>query len=1150
MLEHFIHLHLSIMYKPFKTVSASLLAAAILGVPMFALPSEAHAEVASVQQVGIVKGQVKDQNGEAAIGASVVVVGTKNITSTDIQGNFTLKNVKPGSTIRISLIGYNRQEIKWEGGPLNVVMQESGNSLNEVVVTAMGIARKEKSLTYATQQIKADDFMKVQDPNIMNSIEGKVSGVTITPSAGGAGGASKILLRGNKSILGNNAPLIVIDGIPMTNNTRGQVSDAANINYSSTGEGSDPMSMINPDDIESMNILKGANAAALYGSQAANGVVMITTKKGKEGKLDVSFTSNVTFDNVLLTPELQNNYGATVISGALQTTSWGDRLSGEKTSYTMQSAAGEKFGAFDSYLRNFAKDDIDEFYKTGVTTNNSISLSGGTEKMRTYFSYANSHANGMVERNKYNRNTFSFRQSYKFFDRVHIDINANYVETQTRNRVSGGTVFNPIYHLYTTPRNIDMDYYRHNYVADGQWTSYAMTGFVLDPMLGAYTKTTRQYTLSGAAQQWAYATARQNNPYFLINQNDGISKERRFYGSAQGRIDIYDGLSFQARVSIDHNNYDKDARRAATAWNAVQMEDFGRFWVEDEVSNEIYTDYLLSYNKTFREDYSVSASAGWVGHVRKSTYKSLDMSATSKRSDNVLWDYDDEIPVNLFDVSAAHGNGDGASRSYTSTWDKAALFTAQFGWKDAVYVDGSYRRDWYRPFKQFAYRGTPDNYGYFGFGANAILSSLLKMPKWVSYMKYRLSYSEVGNSIPNVLYNSGRIDYVTGSITVSKYNTFNPIPEKTKSFETGFETTFFNNALNFDITYYNSAMHNSYITVPATNGKVQPVNTGVIRNQGVEMTLGYDWHINGDWRWKTSLNFSFNKNKVEKIRNLKNEPAEYGLDCAGVRVLYKEGGEYGAMYATDYRRWGEDVYEHVLNPENGEVVNTGKLLHGKGDIYLDANGKPTIDGSTASVTYDEFANATENFTQSKKYSKYIGNMNSKYQLGWSNTISWKNFSLYFLINGRIGGKVISLTEGYLDNLGLSKRTGDLRDKAIAEGIYTADGQLGMVIPGAVDQIAPIQGYYETVGSNDPARYCYDATNFRLRELSIGYTFRDLLGENKNLTISAIGRNLFFIYNDAPVDPDISLSTANGLGAFENFNMPSSRSFGINLKLNF
>ena len=367
--------------------------------------------------------------------------------------------------------------------------------MNEVVVTAMGIMRKEKSLTYATQQVKAEDLMKVQDPNAANSLEGKVAGITITPSAGGAGGASKIVLRGNRSILGNSSPLIVVDGVPMSNGIRGQQGMGAE-GFGSTGtsEGSDPLSLINPDDIESINVLKGANAAALYGSRAANGVVMITTKRGREGKVDINVTSNITFDSPLLTPKIQKTYGAAYdkTTGALSLNNWGGKLAdradndlvvrtplderwvGYPEEQIGTDASGNPIMArrHNVYLRNHAGNDVDNFFRTGVTTNNSISLSGGTDIARTYVSVANSHATGMMRNNSYNRNSISFRQTYNFFKRLHIDASMNYTESKTKNRPGGGTVGNPLYHLYTAPQNIDMDYYRDHYMnAEGKWLS-------------------------------------------------------------------------------------------------------------------------------------------------------------------------------------------------------------------------------------------------------------------------------------------------------------------------------------------------------------------------------------------------------------------------------------------------------------------------------------------------------------------------------------------------------------------------------------------------------------------------------------------------------------------------------------------------------
>ena len=1141
-----------------KQVGMSLLAATLIGVPLSAIPMTAHAESMAVQQSGVVKGVVKSETGEPLIGAVVYVVGTQINATTDVDGSYTLKGVKAGSTVRVQLVGYEKQDIKWTGGALDVTLKEMANTFNEAVVTAMGIVRKEKSLTYATQQIKADELMKVQDANLVNSMEGKISGVTITPSSGGAGGASKIVLRGNKSILGNNQPLIVVDGIPMTNSTRGQIGDVAGLVTTSTAEGSDPLSMINPDDIESMNVLKGANAAALYGSAAANGVIMITTKKGKEGKIGVTFNSNVTFDSPLLTPEIQNTYGGARVNAAgnkvFGSDSWGSKLSGNGK-YTLDVALSDqqfKTGAVNTLrLRNYATDDIADFYRTGVNTNNSVSVSGGTEKVQSYVSFSNAHSLGMIEANNYNRNTFAFRQSYHLWDRVHIDVSADYLQTKTNNRVSGGTCGNPVYDLYTMPRDVDLAYYKDNYVADGTWMSsgyenlYDAWGDVIGQQggdrywvsdgQGAYVEAWGRAELTGPMQQWVYQDAMRNNPYWLAKQNRSTQREDRFSAKFQGRVDIYDGLAFQARVSIDHTKFNEESRRYATTWGPSDMYKYGTYSLGNSRTNEIYTDYLLSYNKTFKDEWSVSATAGWVGHLIEGQSQSTYLGSATIP----IWTNDMKTGIsNVVNYFSPDGGGNGVtSKGKSSNWDKAALFTAQLGWRDMIYIDGSYRRDWYRAFKQFEYLGVDDNYGYFGFGANAILTSLFQLPEWVSYAKYRISYSEVGNSIPNAVFNAVSENFVTGSVSSSSYNSFLPIPEKTKSFETGLETQFFHNAMNLDVTYYNSAMHNSYLNISGLNGKTQPVNSGVIRNQGVELSIGYNWTINRDWGWKTNVNFSYNHNKIEKTYTDKfgqSKEMVQSIASGKVQVRYNEGDSYGDIYVTDFARWKEDCTD-----ANGN-------FHKAGDIYIaEGTGKPAINGNLMYISQA----GTVKAEKGKKFGKYAGNMNADYQLSWSNNFRYKNFNLYILINGRIGGKVISLTEAYLDRYGVSKRTGDARLKAEKLGLYTADGRHAMYINDGRDLVS-VEDYYTTIGNSDASSYIYNGTNFRLREVSLGYTFRDLLGEGKNLSLSVIGRNLFFIYKDAPVDPDISVSTANGLGGIDMFNVPSSRSFGVNLKLNF
>lgn len=1087
-------------------------------------------------QGSVVQGTVKDGTGEPLIGVSVVVKGATGLgVVTDIDGNYKI-NVKDKNAVLVfSYIGYTPQEVKIGGrSSVDVTMKDESSVLKEVVVTAMGIKRKESSLTYSTQQVKASDLNRVQDPNVANSLEGKVSGVTITPSAGGAGGASKIILRGNKSILGSSTPLIVVDGVPMNNSQRGQVGSGANMLTTGVSEGGDALSMINPDDIESINVLKGANAAALYGSEAANGVLMITTKKGREGKVGVNFSSNVTFDTPLTTPKIQNIYGAAIDekAGTLALTSWGDKLSARNNDQLLINTPmygehfdGTKFENNEVHLRNRAGNDLNDFFKTGVTTNNSIALSGGTDKMSSYFSYGNSHSNGMIENNSYNRHTFSFRQNFKLYDRATIDVSMNYIQTKTKNRPGGGITMNPIFHMYMMPRNIDINYYRNNYRVDNaQWYTGLQTYFKKNSdyfqqdkdgnyiPVSAYDKVTEKALIEGQPMQnWAYSAQGQNNPYWLMNQNSSVAKEDRFFGNVTGTLDIYDGLSFQARLGMDFSKYESESKRYATTWLPASMETFGRYWWSFSKTTDLYTDFMLNYNKTFG-DWDVSATAGYVGHIRKSYGKGTDVNATYYFGDR---EHISSI-ANYF--STAAGGPGATSPSQSSDWNKGAVVTGQIGWKEMVYFDGSYRRDWYRAFRQFKDRGTPEDYGYFGFGANAIVSNIVKMPEWFNYLKYRASYSEVGNSIPGTVFAAGSTNYQTGAFSASQWATFkDPRPEKTASFETGFEALFLKNRLSLDVTYYNSTMSNLYLVGTNASGKSIPMNSAKIRNQGIEATVGYDFKF-GQLRWKTSYNLSYNDNKILRTAydaktGKENVIATY---VGGVQVLYKEGGSMGDMYVTDLKR--------------------------------DANGYYFVsdDGELSMETESE-----------KTYGKFVGNQNAKWQMGWSNTFTWKDLSLSFLINGRIGGKVLSMTESYLDGYGLSQRTADARLYAEKNNIYAdpcyGNNLLGIALNDGSGRVVPIDAYYNSVGGVTPQdieRYLYSGTNFRLRELSLGYTFRNLFGQNKNLSLSFIARNLFFIYKDAPVDPDVSLSTGTGLGAFEVFNMPSSRSFGFSLNVNF
>ncbi len=1049
-----------------------------------------------------ISGTVKDTNGEPLIGAAVRIKNTTKGLITNFDGEFKLQVPSKKTVLLVSYSGMKSQEITVGSKKVfDIVLKEDNNVLNEVVVVAMGLEKKLETLTYATQKIKNEDLMIAQDPNFINSLQGRASGLSITPNAGGAGGSSKILLRGNKSITGENQPLIVIDGIPMSNPVQGKIGSGEAMGYGFSTEGSDALSSINPEDIENVNVLKGANAAALYGSRASNGVLMITTKQGKEGKLSIKVSSNATVETPLLLPKFQNVYGSDVnlATNTVSASSWGKKMA----DYT-----DAELVVGDARMRREGKNDAREFFQLGTTFNNSFSFSGGTKKVKSYLSYGNTRSNGMIQNNTFMRHSLAFRQSYSFFkDILNINVSFNYVNQNTKNRPGGGTNQNPIYHLYTTTRSADLDYYKENYMRNGKWKSNYVK-HLKEVTSGTYEWVYERVDLEGPRQNWLFDAADQNNPYWLTDRVNRTDHLERVYGNVAVNVKITDDLKARVRYSIDRGKTEKIDKLPATTQYPTSMMDYGvyRQWLSN--SNEYYIDGLLSYNKIIN-DISISTSFGGVSHKSWGGTQGLSEIAT-------YYDYSNlRVPtaINVFSPKI----GSGGSRTYykDKNWDQALFFTGQLGYKDFLFVEGSYREDWYRAFLQFNYtRGTPTHYGYYSFGANALVHKFVKLPSYFSNLKIRTSYSEVGNSIPNVQFKKGFVSAVTGTTVSSPYGYYeNPIPEKMKSFEAGFDMSFFRNSLNWDMTFYNTTMNHNYLVVQSGGGKQIPVNTGIIRNIGVETNISYGLNLTKDLFWRSGINFSFNDNKIEKTyidpKTGKEALIAQNIGFGGkFQLKYKKGGRYGDLYATDFKR-----------DENGQ-------------IKLSGDGKPLLSGD--------------------KFGKYIGNMNSKYLVGWNNSFKYKNFKLNLLFDGKIGGKVVSFTEAYLDRLGLSQRTADARLAAEKDPTLRFVDDEGDEYPALRmedGRLAPIQKYYEGIGGDiNATQYVYDATNVRLRELSLGYTFKNLLGNRKNLSVSLIARNLFFIYVDAPVDPDTSLSTGNGLGGFDIFNMPSARSVGFSASL--
>ena len=1070
----------------------------------------------------IVTGKVTDASGEALIGLTVKVAGTSAATATDIDGNYSIKVPAGGSELEFSYIGYQTVKQPISGkDKIDIVMRDNTKLLDEVVVTAMGIARKEETLSYSTQTVGGDELTRAKEANLINSLQGKSAGLVITPNSGGAGGASKILLRGNASMLGNNSPLIVIDGVPMQNSVNGQMDmdgGGATMMADGSKETSDALSQLNPDDIESITVLKGANSAALYGSAASNGVLMITTKKGKEGQLRIDVSSSTTFETPLVLPKLQNAYGAqmsgSVDNGfSMNSNSWGQRMNtlGDEYYDTANSPYHLTRNAYN----------IRDFYRLGTNFNNSISLSGGTKVAQTYFSYGNTTANGIVETNKFERHNISLRQSFSFFkDKLKFDISANYINQRTKNRPTGGTFFNPIYQLYTSPRNLDMNWYRKNYYdTNATWTSnpysYIVSQTGSDGLPISVIQSGKTSTLSDpnyGKQVWYSDNINLNNPWWLLNRMTSEEVINRTFGSITANWQIIPELNLQARIKYDYNERNDENRQYATTWGNAEMIDRGRLILDHTKSQDFYGDFMLSYNKQI-QDFTIGVNAG--GSMMNSSYDQWMITPIAKSGAPNT----EDLSCNQFVLSDIYiSSSDNYGGLTTKNWERAIFATAQVTWQDKVTVEGSYRDDWYRAFTQF--KDMDPHFAYYSAGASAQMNKLLTLPDQINELKLRASYSEVGNSIPNNLFlASASRNPATGAYISSAIINFkNPKPETTQSFEAGFDLSLLDRSISLQATYYNAIMKNQFMKYQGAAGKEIYINGGKVRNQGIELTASYIFAPNNDFSWITTFNYAFNDNKILTVARKQNgQKYIHEIDLgnlSGLKIKFEEGGSYGDLYAVDFMT-DETTGEVVVDPQTGAPFK----LNGQANEYL-------------------------------------GNMNAKHTLGWANTFNYKDFSFYFLIDGKVGGKVISFTEAYLDYFGTSQRTAEARDYAINNNLYwtSDDGavtKLGMYIPGT-QQVVPIDQYYQTIGGGSPVgrNYVYNATNFRLREISLAYTFRNLFGPSKNLTVSANARNLFFLYLDAPIDPDTSLSTQNALGNVDIFSMPTTRSFGISLKASF
>jgi TonB-linked SusC/RagA family outer membrane protein len=986
-------------------------------------------------------------------GVNVLVKGTANGTQTDFDGNYTL-TASNGETLVFSYVGMTNVEVLIQNSnTINVQLEEDAEALNEVVVTALGIKKERKTLTYSAQDVKGDDLTRVKQTNPINSLSGKSAGLTITRSSSGVGGSTKVVLRGNSSTT-NNDPLYVIDGIPMLNNGNG-AQPGGDIFGSTSGnrDGGDITSLINPDDVESMTILKGASAAALYGSQGANGVILITTKSGKEGAIRVNVNSTFTADNVVSLPKLQTEYQSLSVGEAIAENG---RVSDPKS-----------WGAKASGLSNT----VDDFFDTGFTSIQAVSLSAGNKKAQTYFSYANTTAGGVMPGNELKRNVLNLRETASFLnDKISVSANISLSDQRILNRPTNGLYSNPLTGLYLNPVGIDLNNYRNQF-----------------EYFNAETNMYDQYATS-------FDENIQQNPYWLINRNRSKDIAQRVLASVSVKYQITDNFSLQSRGSFDKSFFSFDKRMYAGS-DLTFVPDTGRYILEKTENTQQYLDLIANYTKQLSEDFEFGITAG---------------TSLTKYSlgDQILLDSGNNAGLrfpNLFTI-ANFAETNNISQNVSNREVQSVFGAANFGYKGMLYLDITGRSDW----SSTLVNTDSNSFFYPSVGLTGIITEMFEMPEAISFAKIRLSYAEVGKDLPAYATVPLRTIGSTGSANQA---TFAPRegetlkPERQKSYEIGTEWRFLGNRLGLDFTYYNSTTEDQLFFIaaePNTQGYDQNiVNAGEITNKGIELIINAKPIVGDNFNWNTALNFATNKNEVVSV-DPSLENGEAILTAPGVN-----GYGYSLVEGEDY---GSIRGRSIIRDDNGLPIVTD-----------DGNGNLTLE----STDFETIAHAQPDFT-----------------LGWSNTFNYKNFSLNFLIDGKFGGNVVSVTEAINDFYGVSQASANARN--------TNGGFINVVDTNGNPTQMTAQDYYTKIGGRAGllGEYVYDATNVSLRELSIGYTLPKISEFFETINVSLIANNLFFIYKDAPFDPNIASSTGIGLQGVDIYGQPSTRSIGLNINANF
>ena len=982
-----------------------------------------------------VSGSVTDDQGVPLPGATVIVQETNSGTTTDFDGNYTI-SAEDGQTLIISYVGYTSQQITVSNSSSYDVALQLGNALDEVVVTSLGIKRQKRELTYATQNVDSEGIDESRpNGNLVNSLQGKVAGISIQTTSQGVSSASKVVLRGNRSIAGSSQPLYIVDGVPLG----GDITD------------------LSPDDIASISVLRGSNAAAIYGSRANNGAIIITTKSGEAGAFSVNVNSTLTMETANILFDYQNEYGqgSGGVFSSFSTDSWGPKLGGAQEHWSFSPNIA---GAI-PYAAN--PDNVMDFFNSGMSLANNISVTSGSEKMSTYFGYTNDIRTGIVPGNELERHNINLKIDNNMLDgKLKLSSRVNYIKSTIDNQLAQWESFdNPLRHAYRLPRNIR--------------TQDAEVFEFVDS--------------SGNVKQnyWKPNDNGGANPYWTINRNLNEVLTDRVLGYTSLTYQFNDDLSLLVRSSIDNTNFTRESKFYNDSYIIA---DNGNYQTSNTRSLEWNNDFLLTYDKDLSDDLSLNLNIGGNNRVNKSTGVNTNNGGLNA--------------PNIFALSNAQNL---TASQFISEREVNSLYGfGNLGFKNALFVDLTYRSDWSSTLPV-----ENNRYDYYSAGLSAVISDFITMPSFIDFLKLRGSLAEVGNDTNP--YSLERLANLESGGFISLQTTAPASdlrPEKTTSFELGFDTTFFNQRVSLDFTYYKSNSIDQLFRqdVPQASGVTSKfINGGDIQNEGIEAVLSMGLLTNTDFKWDVTFNYATNRSEVIRLAE--------GLDALSY------GGDFMRRYQLD------------VGMPWGSIYSRGFERDAQCRVLMNANGTPVI-------TSGQSVN--------------IGNFNPDWLGGILNSFSYKNFNFRFLIDIRQGGEVVSFTKTLLASDGLLAETAIGRQGGIRFGTDVYTNETPASSPTAVD---PETFWTSIGGRNSPAGEAFveDASNIRLREMSLSYGFGQSSLQNtpfENIKLSLVGRNLFFLSNNASIDPEAIHGTATANDGYEAFSLPTTRSIGLNLKLGF